>query len=188
MIPILNLVALNVIIHTVREELRVECEKEAVNFKRADQKICATRYPILLVHGVFFRDSHVLNYWGRIPWELEKNGATVRYGQHHSAASLEDCAKELTRRIRMIREETGCDKVNIIAHSKGGLDCRYAISELGQGNISLLSPPSIHPTGDACLQSICSIRSLRRYKNGWRIHTTMLLNGWEIQIRIFSPQ
>ena len=28
-------------------------------------------------------------------------------------------------------EETGCEKVNIIAHSKGGLDCRYAISCLG---------------------------------------------------------
>lgn len=28
-------------------------------------------------------------------------------------------------------EETGCEKVNIIAHSKGGLDSRYAISRLG---------------------------------------------------------
>ena len=27
--------------------------------------------------------------------------------------------------------ETGCGKVNIIAHSKGGLDARYAISKLG---------------------------------------------------------
>ncbi len=28
-------------------------------------------------------------------------------------------------------EETGAEKVNIIAHSKGGLDSRYAISQLG---------------------------------------------------------
>ena len=34
-------------------------------------------------------------------------------------------------RIFSIVEETGCKKVNIIAHSKGGLDCRYAISKLG---------------------------------------------------------
>ena len=27
--------------------------------------------------------------------------------------------------------ELGCEKVNIIAHSKGGLDCRYAIAKLG---------------------------------------------------------
>lgn len=32
-----------------------------------------------------------------------------------------------------IIEETGCEKVNIIAHSKGGLDARYAISQLGLG-------------------------------------------------------
>ena len=31
----------------------------------------------------------------------------------------------------MITERSGCGKVNIIAHSKGGLDCRYAISEFG---------------------------------------------------------
>ena len=30
-----------------------------------------------------------------------------------------------------ILEETGAGKVNIIAHSKGGLDSRYAISKLG---------------------------------------------------------
>ena len=28
-------------------------------------------------------------------------------------------------------QKTGCGKVNIIAHSKGGLDSRYAISKLG---------------------------------------------------------
>lgn len=30
-----------------------------------------------------------------------------------------------------IVKETGCGKVNIIAHSKGGLDCRYALAKLG---------------------------------------------------------
>ena len=40
---------------------------------------------------------------------------------------------ELAERIRQIVEETGCEKVNIIAHSKGGLDSRYAISECGMG-------------------------------------------------------
>ena len=33
--------------------------------------------------------------------------------------------------MRRIVRETGCDKLNIIAHSKGGLDCRYAISKCG---------------------------------------------------------
>ena len=36
-----------------------------------------------------------------------------------------------TRRIRQILAETGCEKVNIIAHSKGGLDSRAAITRQG---------------------------------------------------------
>ena len=83
-----------------------------------------------MVHGVFFRDFRYFNYWGRIPEVLERNGAVIYYGNHHSAASVVDCAKELTDRIQAIVKETGCEKVNIIAHSKGGLDCRYALAKL----------------------------------------------------------
>lgn len=130
MIPVVNLIVLNFILRTVFREVRVECEKEALNKSRQDQKICQTRYPILLVHGVFFRDSRYFNYWGRIPKQLEYNGASVYYGNHQSAASVEESAAELAQRIRSIVAELGCEKVNIIAHSKGGLDCRYALAHL----------------------------------------------------------
>ena len=83
------------------------------------------------VHGGFFRDYRYVNYWGRIPKELTRNGATVYYGQQQSAAAVEDSGKELAERIREIVEETGCGKVNIIAHSKGGLDSRAAIARQG---------------------------------------------------------
>lgn len=128
MIPVVNLIALIGIIRTVRREVSFECEKERCNRLRASQQVCKTRYPLLLVHGVFFRDSHFLNYWGRIPAELEQNGATVYYGNHHSASAVADSAAELTQRIKDIVAQSGCEKVNIIAHSKGGLDCRYALS------------------------------------------------------------
>ena len=131
MIPVVNLVILNLILRTVFREVRVECDKEALNRSREDQLVCRTRYPILMVHGVFFRDSRYFNYWGRIPGELEKNGAVVCYGNHQSAASIEESGKELAQRIKNLVTESGCEKVNIIAHSKGGLDCRYALSELG---------------------------------------------------------
>ena len=84
-----------------------------------------------MVHGVFFRDFRNLNYWGRIPAALEANGATIFYGTHQSAASVADSGREIADRIQQILKETGCGKVNIIAHSKGGLDSRYAISKLG---------------------------------------------------------
>lgn len=159
MILPLNIIALNVIIHTVREEVRFECKKEALNRSREADQICKTRYPIMLVHGIFFRDSMYFNYWGRIPGELEKNGATIRYGNHHSAATIEHCGLELTRRIKAICEETGSEKVNIIAHSKGGLDCRYAISELGAAPY-IASLTTINTPHRGCLFAECLLHKI----------------------------
>ena len=39
--------------------------------------------------------------------------------------------EDIKKKILEVIEKTGCEKVNIIAHSKGGLDSRYAISILG---------------------------------------------------------
>ena len=132
-IPIVHLFMLGKIIRVTSEEVRTEQAKNDLNAARASEKICATRYPILFVHGVFFRDFEHLNYWGRIPGELEKNGAVCYYGNHSSAAAVKDSAVELRERIREIVEKTGCERVNIIAHSKGGLDSRCAISLEGMG-------------------------------------------------------
>lgn len=131
MVPIANLVMLMIIYTKVRREADFETEKYKLDESRINEKICETKYPILLVHGVFFRDSRLLNYWGRIPAELEKNGAVIYYGEQQSALSVAESSKELAKKIEEIVSTTGCGKVNIIAHSKGGLDSRYAISKLG---------------------------------------------------------
>lgn len=128
-IPLMQLFAVGKIIKTTTEEVNFEVEKHLVNLARKDQAICRTQYPILLVHGVFFRDIKLVNYWGRIPGELQRNGATVFYGNHQSADSVFGSGEELGLRIREICRKTGCEKVNIIAHSKGGLDCRAAIAD-----------------------------------------------------------
>ncbi len=127
-VPVANIFALIHIIRVAAEECRTEKEKDRLNVSREQEQVCRTRYPLLLVHGVFFRDFVHLNYWGRIPAELEKNGAAIFYGNHQSASSVPGSAEELTERIKRITEETGCGKVNVIAHSKGGLDIRYACS------------------------------------------------------------
>lgn len=131
MIPILNLIVLRKIIRAVLDEAAFESAREAIDRARKDERICETKYPILFVHGVFFRDTKFFNYWGRIPKALEANGATVYYGEHGSAASIEKSAEELTARLKRLSEETGHEKFNVIAHSKGGLDCRCAIATLG---------------------------------------------------------
>lgn len=131
MAPIINLVILFIMIKKVRTELKEEHIFEENQKKYISKNACATKYPVVLVHGVFFRDSKVLNYWGRIPEALEMNGAVICYGEQQSALSVEKSAAELAERIKSITEKYNCEKVNLIAHSKGGLDCRYAVSKLG---------------------------------------------------------
>ena len=130
-IPVVHLIVLGKLISLASGETVLENEKIIKDKARQADRVCSTRYPILMVHGVFFRDFRYLNYWGRIPAALEANGATIFYGNHQSAASVADSGREIADRIQQILKETGCGKVNIIAHSKGGLDSRYAISKLG---------------------------------------------------------
>ncbi|MGN0503399.1 MAG: esterase/lipase family protein [Ruminococcus sp.] len=130
-IPVVNFFTLIPAIKRAKAEVNFESKKVSLDLSRAKDEVCRTKYPILLVHGVFFRDFKYFNYWGRITDELQKNGAKIYFGNHQSALSVDDSAKELTERIKQILKETGCEKVNIIAHSKGGLDCRCAISNYG---------------------------------------------------------
>lgn len=129
--PGANIAALMMILRETDKEILFESEKELLNQRREAEQICKTKYPIVLVHGVFFRDYKYFGYWGRIPGQLRRNGADVYFGNQPSADSISDCGEFLTERIRKLVEETGCEKVNIIAHSKGGLDCRYAMTFCG---------------------------------------------------------
>ncbi len=95
---------------------------------------CKTKYPVVLIHGAGFRDRKHLNYWGRIPKVLEKNGCKLYYGHQDSWATVEHNATVVKKRIEQIIAQTGADKVNLIAHSKGGLESRYLISSFGMSD------------------------------------------------------
>ena len=146
LIPIAHLVMLVKIIKVCKKEVSFENNKIKLDLDREKDEICKTKYPLLLVHGIFFRDFEKLNYWGRVPEELIKNGATIYYGNHSSSLSVSDSAEELADRIKQIIKETNCKKVNVIAHSKGGLDTRYAISNLGMdkyiASLSMINTPN----------------------------------------------
>ena len=130
-IPIVNLIT---IIYVYRMDgYKGEKEIYRLDEIQIESDICSTKYPIILIHGVGFRDFTYLNYWGRIPNALIKNGADIYYGSQEAFGTVEHNAYNIKKKILQVIRETGAEKVNIIAHSKGGLDARYAISRLNMG-------------------------------------------------------
>lgn len=127
-------------------EFEHESYKVNMDKVRVESQICETKYPLLMLHGVGFKDYKYVNYWGRIPNELIKHGSTVYYGHQEAWGTIEHNGQEIKDRIKQILLDENCDKVNIIAHSKGGLDARYVVSQLGMGkhvaSLTLISVPN----------------------------------------------
>ena len=119
---------------------------------------CRTKYPILLVHGTGFRDFEKINYWGRIPQTLEAEGATIRYGKQDCWGTIENNAHVVQQSIEKMLAEIPCEKVNIIAHSKGGLEARYAISSLDMaGKIASLTTIATPHRGSKTMTRLCQL-------------------------------
>ncbi|MGF1739884.1 triacylglycerol lipase [Vibrio profundum] len=88
-----------------------------------------TKYPIVLVHGLFGFDTLAgVDYFYGIPQALTKSGATV-YVAHISAAnSTELRGEQLLEQVQEVLAVTGAKKVNLIGHSHGGPTARYVAS------------------------------------------------------------
>jgi len=114
------------------------------------------KYPVLLVHGVGHRDDGRLKYWGRIPAALERQGAAVFCCGQDAWGTIEDNARFISRRVMDIAAETGRGKVNIIAHSKGGLDARRAIHMDGMEDmVASLTTISTPHHGSKTIDAVC---------------------------------
>ena len=96
---------------------------------------CLAKYAFVFVHGAALRDWDRFNYWGRIPSVLASHGCRFYYGNQDGWASIENNADTLKARITEVLRESGADKVNIIAHSKGGIESRHLISSLGMADV-----------------------------------------------------
>ena len=99
------------------------------------------RHPIVLAHGYFGFDAigmHRLRreYFRGVRGRLEALGHSVYCVRVPAMAGIARRAEELAAQVRGIPG----DRVNIIAHSMGGLDARYAISRLGlEGRVASLT-------------------------------------------------
>ena len=104
-----------------------------------------TNYPIVLVHGVLLKDFGPLKAWGSIDKALKKQGITFYNADHDGFGSIENNAAQIKPYIEGVLVKTGAERVNIITHSKGGLDTLYMIDHYGMqdkiASITFVSTP-----------------------------------------------
>ena len=91
----------------------------------------ATRYPIVLVHGFMSDRGGFMDG----PSMLEHDGHAVLAAEVPPLAPIEVRAEYLASWVDHALTAYGADKVNIIAHSMGGLDARYMIDVMGYGEV-----------------------------------------------------
>ena len=93
-----------------------------------DCSYAKTKYPIVLAHGMAGFDElfGVYEYWYGIPSALRDKGATVFVTEVSQFNSTEVRGEQLIDQIETITAITGKPRVNLIGHSHGGLDVRYA--------------------------------------------------------------
>lgn len=89
------------------------------------------KYPIILVHGIAAKQLRIMNAFGNIKSVLEEEGHDVYVADTDGFGTVETNAAQLKSYIERVLADTGAEKVNVIAHSKGGLDTKYMITELG---------------------------------------------------------
>ncbi len=114
------------------------------------------QYPIVLAHG--FNGSPD-NEWGVNPniiTALTDDGHDIFIARVSPFQSAAHRGAELAEQIDDVLEQTDAAKVNIIAHSMGGLDSRFAITSLGYGDrvaslVTIASPHRGSLVADAAL-------------------------------------
>lgn len=89
-----------------------------------------TKYPVVLVHGLAAKTVLFWNCFGSIPRFLREQDVRVFVPNHDGVGTIRGNAHQLKAQIEAICAAENCEKVNIIAHSKGGLDAREMITSL----------------------------------------------------------
>lgn len=88
-----------------------------------------TRYPIVLVHGLFgFDNIGPVEYFYGVPSALRNDGASVFVVQVSATNSTEVRGEQLLAQVKRILAATGAAKVNLIGHSHGSPTSRYVAS------------------------------------------------------------
>jgi triacylglycerol lipase len=112
--------------------LWVALRRRRLPLRRAHLRRTAPRYPIVLAHGLLGFDEIRVgrarhDYFRGVSARLERDGCVVHRCRVARTASIAERAAELTGFVRALP----APRVNLVAHSMGGLDARYALARLG---------------------------------------------------------
>ncbi|HZL23443.1 MAG TPA: alpha/beta fold hydrolase [Nitrososphaeraceae archaeon] len=123
-----------------------------------------SKLPVLLIHG-YMADASVWNKWVDL---LKKDGLSaypITFKQSDDkCGSAAEHAKELSKIIGQIKDETGQNKVNIVGHSKGGLDARvYLANETKDvANLVMIGTPNagspLAESSEVCTPAVYDLR------------------------------
>src|ERR671913_1143671 len=124
-----------------------------------------TKLPVLLIHG-YMEDAIVWNKWVDL---LKKDGISAVYPitfkqSDDKCGSAADHAKELLNIIGQIKKETGQNKVNIVGHSKGGLDARVYLANNTKdvANLIMIGTPNsgspLAQSSEVCTPAVYDLR------------------------------
>lgn len=104
-----------------------------------------TKYPIVLVHGVAGTSKFfgIADYFWQVPGDLRYNGAKLYVVDLSSFNNEVSRGEELIKQVRAALVSSGAQKVNLIAHSQGGYDSRYAAFMIPQSiaSVTTISTP-----------------------------------------------
>jgi uncharacterized alpha/beta hydrolase family protein len=120
--------------------------------------------PVLLIHG-YMADATVWNKWVDL---LKKDGISaypITFKQSDDkCGSAAEHAKELSKIIGQIKDETGQNKVNIVGHSKGGLDARVYLANNTKdvANLVMIGTPNagspLAQSSEVCTPAVYDLR------------------------------
>ena len=123
-----------------------------------------SKLPVLLIHG-YMADASVWNKWIDL---LKKDGIVVypiTFKQSDDkCGSAAEHAKELSKIIGEIKDETGQNKVNIVGHSKGGLDARVYLANNTKdvANLIMIGTPNagspLAQSSEVCTPAVYDLR------------------------------
>jgi len=91
------------------------------------------KHPVVLAHGIMGFDQvktgplKGAKYFRGVEPHLKRLGSKVYAFRVHPSASVPARAQELARAVAELPDK----RVNVVAHSMGGLDARYAVAKLG---------------------------------------------------------